>query len=275
MEEGKFLGYIVTSEGIRANPEKTKAVVNMPSPSNLKQMQWLSGKLAALNRFLSKAIERALLCLDTLKKCTNKKDFHWTTEAEEAFHAMKKLIAELPTLTAPKKEEALMVYLSAANEAVSAILLVERDGRRTPIHYTVKKVLPRPYNQGYHRQANKPNIEQPGGNGKIGQVGVELEAYDIKYAPRSAIKGQVLADFLADTMTEDSTTQVKTDGPDDTLAEGESTEEQEDTETKAPKNRRAEIDMWKMYTDGASNEHGFEADLILIDPERVEYSYAI
>ncbi|GJU81210.1 reverse transcriptase domain-containing protein [Tanacetum coccineum] len=275
MEEGKFLGYIVTSEGIRANPEKTKVVVNMPSPSNLKQMQWLSGKLAALNRFLSKTTERALPCLDTLKKCTIKKDFHWPTEAEESFHAMKKLIAELPTLTALKKEEALMVYLSAANKAVSAILLVERDGRRTPIHYTVKKVLPRPYNQGYHRQANNPNIEQPGGNGKIGQVGVELEAYDIKYAPRSAIKGQVLANFLADTMTEDSPTQVKTDGLDDTLAEGESTKEQEDTETKAPENRWAKIDMWKLYTDGASNEHRPRADLILIDPERAEYSYAL
>ncbi|GKB14828.1 reverse transcriptase domain-containing protein [Tanacetum coccineum] len=126
MEEGKFLGYIVTSEGIRANPEKAKAVVNTPSPSNLKQMQWLSGKLAALNRSLFKAAERALPCLDTLKKCTNKKDFHWTTEAEEAFQAMKKLIAKLPTLTAPKKEEELMVYLSAANEAVSVVLLVER-----------------------------------------------------------------------------------------------------------------------------------------------------
>ncbi|GKC74451.1 reverse transcriptase domain-containing protein, partial [Tanacetum coccineum] len=135
MEEGKFLGYIVTFEGIRANPEKTKVVVNMPSPSNLKQMQWLSRKLAALNRFLSKVAERALPCLDTLKKCTNKKDFHWTTEAKEAFHAMKKLIAELPTLTAPKKEEELMVYLPGANKTVRAVLLVEREGRQAPIHY--------------------------------------------------------------------------------------------------------------------------------------------
>ncbi|GJW29970.1 reverse transcriptase domain-containing protein [Tanacetum coccineum] len=83
VEKGKFLGYILTSEGIRANPEKTKAIVNMPSPSNLKQMQRLSGKLVALNKFLSKVAERALLCLDTLKKCTNKKDFHWMMEAEE------------------------------------------------------------------------------------------------------------------------------------------------------------------------------------------------
>ncbi|GJV49799.1 reverse transcriptase domain-containing protein [Tanacetum coccineum] len=89
MEEGKFLGYIVTFEGIRANPKKEKTVVNMPSPSNLKQMQWLSGKLTSMNRFLSKAAEKALPYLDTLKKCTNKKDFNWTTEPEEAFQEMK------------------------------------------------------------------------------------------------------------------------------------------------------------------------------------------
>ncbi|GKD60075.1 reverse transcriptase domain-containing protein [Tanacetum coccineum] len=76
IEEGNFLGYIVASEGIKANPKKAKAIINMLSPSNLKQMQRLSGKLAALNRFLSKAAKKALPCLDTLKKCTNKKDFH-------------------------------------------------------------------------------------------------------------------------------------------------------------------------------------------------------
>ncbi|GJS31753.1 reverse transcriptase domain-containing protein [Tanacetum coccineum] len=52
VKEGKFLGYMVTSEGIRANHKKTKAVEDMQSPSTLKEMQSLSGKLAALNHFL-------------------------------------------------------------------------------------------------------------------------------------------------------------------------------------------------------------------------------
>nr|GEV93448.1 hypothetical protein [Tanacetum cinerariifolium] len=89
---------------LKKSESEKKGCKNMPSPSNLKQMQRLSGKLAALNRLLSKAAEKALPCLDTLKKCTNKKDLHWMTEAEEAFQTMKKLIAELPTLTAPKME---------------------------------------------------------------------------------------------------------------------------------------------------------------------------
>ncbi|GJS97649.1 reverse transcriptase domain-containing protein [Tanacetum coccineum] len=140
MEEGKFLGYIVTLEGIRANPEKAKAVMDMPSPRTLKQMQSLSGKLAALNCFLSKSAERSLPFLDTLKKCTNKKDFRWTEAAEAAFLEMKKLVSKLLTHTIPKKGKTLMMYLAAANEAVSAVLHTERDGRQMENAYTLEDV---------------------------------------------------------------------------------------------------------------------------------------
>nr|GFC71453.1 reverse transcriptase domain-containing protein [Tanacetum cinerariifolium] len=105
--------------------KKSKAIINMPSPSNLKQMKSLSGKLAALNRFVSKGAERVIPCLDMLKKCTNKKDFWRTLTAKEVFQAMKKLIAKLPTLIALMKDEELMVYLSATSKAVSVVLLVK------------------------------------------------------------------------------------------------------------------------------------------------------
>ncbi|GKA18710.1 reverse transcriptase domain-containing protein [Tanacetum coccineum] len=101
VEEGKFLGYMVTSEGIRANPKKTKAISDLQSPKTLKEMQSLSGKLASLNRFLAKSAERALPFFNTLKNITkeNKHEFRWTTEAEEAFQQMKRLIMSLPSLT--------------------------------------------------------------------------------------------------------------------------------------------------------------------------------
>ncbi|GKA37339.1 reverse transcriptase domain-containing protein [Tanacetum coccineum] len=80
VNEGKFLGCMVTSEGIRANPKKTKAVADMQSPKTLKEMQSLSGKLASLNRFLSRFAERALSFFETLKKITkeNMDDYRWT-----------------------------------------------------------------------------------------------------------------------------------------------------------------------------------------------------
>nr|GEU97663.1 reverse transcriptase domain-containing protein [Tanacetum cinerariifolium] len=140
IEEGKFLGYIVTYEWIIANQEKSKAVMSMPSSSNLKQMQSLSGKLVALNKFLSKVVESDIPCLDTLKKYTNKKDFRWTEAVKEAFQAMKRLIAELPTLTDAVKDDELLLYLSVAYEAVSAVLLVERKGRQLPIYYVSRSL---------------------------------------------------------------------------------------------------------------------------------------
>ncbi|GKC23999.1 reverse transcriptase domain-containing protein, partial [Tanacetum coccineum] len=76
-------------------------------------------------------------------------------------------------------------------------------------------------------------------------------------------------------MEKDSSTQAKTNGPNDTLAEEESTGEQKASETKTPENLRIETDIWKMYTDGASNEHGSGAGLILIDLKGIEYSYAL
>ncbi|GJW77213.1 reverse transcriptase domain-containing protein [Tanacetum coccineum] len=202
MEEGKFLGYIVTSEGIRANPEKTKTVMDMPSPRTLKQMQSLSGKLAALNHFLSKSAERSLPFLDTLKKCTNKKDFRWTEAAEVAFLEMKKLVFEFPTLTTPKKGETLVMYLAAANKAVSAMLLTKRDGRQMPIHYVSRSL------QGGRNKLCSDGETRSGPSSR-GQTVKEVfpsspdqGAYGITYVPRVAVKGQVLADFLADTSTE-------------------------------------------------------------------------
>ncbi|GJZ15523.1 reverse transcriptase domain-containing protein [Tanacetum coccineum] len=61
-----------------------------------------------------------------------------TTEAEEAFRQMKQLIAELRMLTAPMEKEELIVYLAAAKEAVSAVLMMEREAKQMPIYFVSK-----------------------------------------------------------------------------------------------------------------------------------------
>ncbi|GJX43816.1 reverse transcriptase domain-containing protein, partial [Tanacetum coccineum] len=135
--EGKFIGYMVTSEGIWVNPKKTKEVSDMQSPKTLREMQSLSGKLAALNRFLSKSAERSLPFFETLKNITkeNKDEYSWTEVAEKAFQELKKLIMELPTLTTLIKKEPLFIYLATSRDAVSGVLMAERTGRQAPIRY--------------------------------------------------------------------------------------------------------------------------------------------
>ncbi|GJV85266.1 reverse transcriptase domain-containing protein [Tanacetum coccineum] len=99
VEEGMFLGYKVNTKGLKVCPDKVDAVLSLPSPKCLKDVQKLNEKLASLNKFLAKSAEKSLPFFKTLKKCTKKSDFHWTTEAEKAFKQMKKLISELPMLT--------------------------------------------------------------------------------------------------------------------------------------------------------------------------------
>nr|GEU79153.1 reverse transcriptase domain-containing protein [Tanacetum cinerariifolium] len=75
MREGMFLGYKVNADGLKVCLNKVEAVLSLPSPKCLKDVQKLNGKLASLNRFLSKSTEKSLPFFKTLKKCTKKSDF--------------------------------------------------------------------------------------------------------------------------------------------------------------------------------------------------------
>ncbi|GKC82001.1 hypothetical protein Tco_1137718 [Tanacetum coccineum] len=90
--EGTFLGYMISPEGIKPCPDKKEAVLRLPSPRTIKEVQSLNGKLASLNKFLSKSAEKSLPLFKTLKKCIKKSDFHWTPEAEQAFRQLKKTL---------------------------------------------------------------------------------------------------------------------------------------------------------------------------------------
>ncbi|GKD99436.1 reverse transcriptase domain-containing protein [Tanacetum coccineum] len=135
LPEEMFLGYKVNTDELKVCPDKEDTVLNFPSPGCLKDVQKLNEKLASLNRFLSKSAEKSLPFFKTLKKCTKKSDFQWTQEAEIAFRQMKKLIAELPMFTAPKEREELIMYLAAAKEPVSAVLMTEREGKQMLVYF--------------------------------------------------------------------------------------------------------------------------------------------
>lgn len=60
VEEGQFLGYYITKEGIQPNPSKVKDLLETNPPRSIKEMQGLNGKIAALGRFISKSYEKAM-----------------------------------------------------------------------------------------------------------------------------------------------------------------------------------------------------------------------
>ena len=65
---GKFLGFMVSQRGIEANPKKVQAIIDMTSPKTVKEVQKLTGRITALNRFVSRATDKCLPFFKTLKQ---------------------------------------------------------------------------------------------------------------------------------------------------------------------------------------------------------------
>ena len=72
VSSGKFLGFMVSHRGIEANSDKIQAILDMKPSQNVKEVQSLTGRVAALNRFVSKATDKCLPFFRVLKKA-----FEW------------------------------------------------------------------------------------------------------------------------------------------------------------------------------------------------------
>ncbi|GJZ92526.1 reverse transcriptase domain-containing protein [Tanacetum coccineum] len=164
-----------------------------------------------------------------------------------------------------------------AKEAISAVLMTDREGRQIPVYF-VSRTLRGPevnytpmeklvlallsaskrlkrYFQAHTvvvitNQPIKQLLSSSEISGRMLKWKFELEGYDIQYRPRTAIKGQILADFIVERPEEES--------PDELVAEPEVLPE-----------------PWTLFTDGSSCVDGSGAGLILTNPEGAEFTYAM
>jgi hypothetical protein len=95
----KLLGFIVSHQGIEANPENIEAIMRMEAPWSQKKVQSLTGCMVALSMFISRLGEKGMPFYKLLKKVDK---FQWTTEAQEALEALKKFLTTPPVLKPPR-----------------------------------------------------------------------------------------------------------------------------------------------------------------------------
>jgi hypothetical protein len=121
---GKVLCCLVSVKGIEANPDKINAIVHMKPPRPRKEVQRLTGRIAALNWFMAKLAERNLPFLKVLK---GSRTFEWGPEQQDAFDALKEYIQKLPMLASPQSDQPLILYVSVTHTTVSEALVQERE----------------------------------------------------------------------------------------------------------------------------------------------------
>jgi hypothetical protein len=83
--KGTILGCLVSTKGIEANPDKIKVLIEMQDPVSVKDVKKLTGRVAALNRFIPRAVERSLPFFQDLR---SSKNFQWSEAQKQAFHEL-------------------------------------------------------------------------------------------------------------------------------------------------------------------------------------------
>ncbi|KAL4581685.1 hypothetical protein LXL04_006212 [Taraxacum kok-saghyz] len=237
VKAGKFLGYMVTKRGIEASPEQIKAVINLKAPTSVKDIQRLTGRIAALNRFISRSSD-----------------------------------STPPLLVKPIDAEPLILYLAVSSHTVSAVLVKDLEGDQHPVYYVSKSLLDpetryshleklilalvmastklRHYFETHpiHVKTNYPIksvMRKPEMSGRMAKWSVKLSTYNIIYEPKTAIKSQALADFVADF----------------------SNDLKKEVEIEVEQLHKENVGKWTLFTDGASNAKGTGLGIMLKSPE--------
>ncbi|XP_074337137.1 uncharacterized protein LOC141674310 [Apium graveolens] len=200
------------------------------------------------------------------------------SECEEAFRRIKEQLGNPPMFSKPLDGESLILYLAVSEYSISVVLVREEDGQQSPVnfvskrlhdaetHYTSMEKLVyalilasrklRPYFQAHRIKVRiayplRKVLHKPESSGRMLKWAVKLGQFDLEYMPREAIKGHALADFLLefDSAIDDKALVV----------------------LQPPRNEESLEEFphpwWILHVDGAINNGGACAGIVLVSPE--------
>ena len=224
----------------------------------------MTRRIAALNKFVSRAIDKCLPFFKTLKQV-----FQWTEKCEVAFQDLKEYLSKPPLLSPSVEGEDLFLYLAVSQTVVSSAPIHEELKVQRPVYYIsqafqgtraryprVEKLAfaliiasrkLRPYFQAHivlvmTDQPLQKAMGRPNAAGRMVQWAVEFSQFDIDYRPQTTIKVQALANFVTEfTMTDQD----------------------------------PEVDYWTMYTNRSSIAGVGGVGVILLSPKKEVLKYGV
>ncbi|XP_046671135.1 uncharacterized protein LOC124361140 [Homalodisca vitripennis] len=130
--ELKYLGYIVSGEGLRVDPEKVKAIVDIPIPRNQKEVRQFTGMASWYRRFIPNFASRMTPLTSLLKR---RNQFEWTPEAEMAFQDVKSCLISAPILSCPDFSKPFTISCDASGVGIGAVLSQDSEQGESVVAY--------------------------------------------------------------------------------------------------------------------------------------------
>jgi hypothetical protein len=115
----KFLGHIISSEGITPNPEKVRAIADFPRPTDVKKVRQFLGVTSFFRRHIPDYAKKARDLHQLLKK---EQPFIWTAKTEDSFVALKQTLLHAPVLKSPDFTREFIITTDASSFALGAVL---------------------------------------------------------------------------------------------------------------------------------------------------------
>ncbi|GBN69688.1 Retrovirus-related Pol polyprotein from transposon 297 [Araneus ventricosus] len=136
-KEVSYLGHIISADGVKTDPEKTKAVVDWPRPETVHDLRSFLGLCTYYRRFVRNfsAIARPLHKLTEARS-----NFNWTEECEKSFNSLKQALITSPVLTYPRTDKKFILDTDTSNEGIGAVLSQKIGNEECVIAYFSKSL---------------------------------------------------------------------------------------------------------------------------------------
>ena len=128
-----YLGFVVSKEGLKMDPEKFQAILNWPTPRNIFEVRSFHGLASFYRKFIRSFSQICAPIIETIKE-TNQ-PFKWIEAADRNFKLLKKKITEKQVLALPDFENVFQVETDASGIVIGAVISQEQK----PQHTSVKK----------------------------------------------------------------------------------------------------------------------------------------